>query len=689
LNRLSLWEQLKRRNVPRVAAFYAGSAWLLIQVATQVLPFFDVPNWAVRLVVIAAFVGFPFVIGLSWFYELTPLGLRRESDMAADASIPRSSGRGLDRGIIAVLLLAVVLLLASLFISRGHGGATVQARAAADTAATVEADTDKSIAVLPFESLSDDKANAYFALGIQDEILTRLSKIGGLRVISRTSSARYASNPDDLPDIAKKLGVAHVLEGSVQKSGDTVRINVQLIHAATDRHLWAETYDRKLDNIFSVEGEVAQSIAEALNTRLTSREHAAVNKAPTQNPAAYDLYLRGLTYELRFSSNQDYLDAERYYREAVRADPAFALAWAHLAMTQSYIYLNGMLRTGPYLAELRNAAETAMKLQPELGEAWLARGYYFYRGLGDFDAAIAAFEQASRRLPNSAEANAAIAYVQRRQGKWDEALANLMIAAHRDPQNISYWTGMAEVHAARRLYAQAQAALDHVLEISPDRVLTLKSTKANYYQDAGDLDAAQKILDTLSPDDPELATLFGRQWLYRHDYAPIAVKLEKLLAQPDAQPGDDKPSIYSLLGASYHYGGEPAKGRAAFSEGRRLALELRRSGVDSFNLSCNLGVNEAALGHREAALREARHCVELVGNDHWQRPFAETALAQVQALLGDNEDALATLTQLVETPNGVRPGDLRYSPVWDPLRADARFQTLLAKTMARVESAAR
>jgi TolB-like protein/cytochrome c-type biogenesis protein CcmH/NrfG len=673
LNRLSFWEQLKRRNVPRVAAFYAGLAWLLVQVATQVLPFFDVPNWAVRLVVIVAFLGFPFVIAFSWFYELTPLGLKRESEMAADASIPRSSGRGLDRWIIAVLSLAVVVLLASLFVRSGKP----QPQAA---------DADKSIAVLPFESLSDDKANAYFALGIQDEILTRLSKIGGLRVISRTSTARYASNPDDLPDIAKRLGVAHVLEGSVQKSGGTVRINVQLIHAASDRHLWAETYDRKLDDMFSVEGEVAQAIAVALNTRLTGDEHAAMNAAPTRNAAAYDLYLRGLDNELRFNNQQDYFDAERYYRAAVGADPAFALAWAHLAMTQSYIYLNGLVRTGPYLAELRNSAETAMKLQPELGEAWLARGYYFYRGLGDFDAAISAFEEASRRLPNSAEVSAAIAYVQRRQGKWDEALSNLMLSARRDPQNISYWTGMAEVHSALGRYAQAQSTLDRALTISPDRAVTLKSVKVSYYQNAGDLDAAQRILDTLPPDDPTLATLFGRQWLYRHDYAPIAAKLKKLLEDPEMKAGDDKPSVYSLLGASYFFNGRPDQARAAFSEGRRLALELRSSGVDSYNLSCNLAVNEAALGHREAALAEARHCIELVGNDHWQRPFAETAQAQVQALVGDREAALAALPSLVQTANGVNAGDLRYSPVWDPLRDDARFQAALAKAMARAGS---
>lgn len=675
MNRETFWEQLKRRNVPRVAAFYAGAAWLLVQVATQVFPFFDIPNWAVRLVVIVSFLGFPFAIAFSWFYELTPLGLKRESELTADASIPRSSGRSLDRWIIAVLALAVVVLLASLFVTRRDDASEAPA-------AATPASADPSIAVLPFESLSDDKTNAYFALGIQDEILTRLSKIGALRVISRTSTARYGSSPDDLPDIAKKLGVAHVLEGSVQKSGDRVRINVQLIHAASDRHLWAETYDRKLDDIFSVEGEVAQAIAEALQTKLSGAEHAALNNVPTQNAAAYDLYLRGLSYELRYNNQQDYFDAERYYRDAVRTDPAFALAWAHLAMVQSYLYLNGMTRTGAYLAELRNAAETAMKLQPELGEAWLARGYYFYRGLSDFDAAIAAFQQAGKRLPNNPEVAAAIAYVQRRQGKWDESLANLALAAGRDPQNLSYWTGMAEIHSALRRYPQAQATLDHALELSPDRAVGLNATKAEYYRDAGDLDAAQQYLDKLPADEPTMAVHFSTQWLYRREYARIAPVLEAVLKQTDLKLGDDVAAVYSLIGASYYYGGRRDKARAAFGEGKRLGLESRRNGSDSYNLSANLSVNLAGLGERDAALAEARHCIELVGNDHWQHAAALRALAQVQALVGDRDALLASLPQLAELPNGLEPGDLRYSPVWDELRSEPRFQAALQRVMS-------
>jgi tetratricopeptide (TPR) repeat protein len=350
-------------------------------------------------------------------------------------------------------------------------------------------------------------------------------------------------------------------------------------------------------------------------------------------------------------------------------------------MVQSYIYLNGMTRTGAYLAEVRSAAETAMKLQPELGEAWLARGYYYYRGLGDFDAAIAAFQQASKRLPNSGEVSAAIAYVQRRQGKWDEALANLTLAAGRDPQNLSYWTGMSEIYAAMRRYPQAQAALDHVIEMNPDRAVDLKSTKATYYQDAGDLDAAQKVFDTLPADDPKLAIHFSTQWLYRRDYARIAPKLETLLTQTEVKLGDDAASIYSLVGASYYYGGQLDKARTAFGAGKRLAMESRKNGSDSYNLSCNLSINLAGLGENEAALAEARHCIELVSNDHWQYAAALKAQAQVQALTGDNEAALSSLQPLAAMPNGITLGDLRYSPVWDALRGDPRFQAALQRTM--------
>ena len=647
----------------RVGALYAGASWLLVQVATQVFPFFDIPNWAVRWVVIATVIGFPVALILSWFYELTPQGLKLESEIAADRTIERSHRGKLDRWIIAVLSLAVVVLLTSLFVKR-------------EDAPEADKQTGRSIAVLPFESLSDDKANAYFALGIQDEILTRLSKIGALRVISRTSTARYSSNPDNLTEIADKLGVDHVLEGSVQKAGDSVRINVQLIHAASDAHVWAETYERKLDDVFSVEGEVAQAIAEALNTKLSGAEHQALSHLPTRNPEAYDAYLRGLSYETRYVGDA-YSDAYRHYKKAVAADPEFALAWAHLAMVQSYRYLNGYDHTAEALAEIKAAADKSMQLQPELGEAWLARGYYEYRGRSDYDAAIAAFEAASRRLPNSGEAIAAIAYTQRRQAKWNEALANLQKAAQIDPQNISYITAIAEIYHSLHRYGETQAAIDRAIELAPDRP-ELRGQKADYYRSAGDLVSAQKIIDGL-PDTPDLVMYRAQLKLFQRDYASLVTLTRRMLALHDIDMGDQLPSLYSLLGASLLFSRQKDLAREAFLESRRLALELRKRGADSLSLAGNLGLTEAGLGNREAALAEARRCVELAGPDRYMQPQTQVMKAQIEALAGEQESAIAVLPKLLREPGGVHIGDLRYSPIWDQLRGDPRFAALIAE----------
>jgi TolB-like protein len=290
MNLSSFFAELKRRNVFRAAAFYAASAWLLVQVATQVFPLFRIANWLVRWVIVAAALGFPFWVLFAWFYQWTPEGLQRETETTPLQPGARQSRRNVDRWIMAMLAVAVVLSLTDKFVLRERAG-------------QVAATPEKSIAVLPFENLSDDKSNAYFTDGIQDEILTRLAKIADLKVISRTSTQHYKSKPENLPEIARQLGVAHILEGSVQKSGDAVRVNVQLIKAATDSHLWADSFDRKLTDIFAVESEVAKAIANQLQAKITGREAIVIAEKPTANPQAYDAYLRGLASSLRSANS--------------------------------------------------------------------------------------------------------------------------------------------------------------------------------------------------------------------------------------------------------------------------------------------------------------------------------------------------------------------------------------------------
>src|SRR5215472_681670 len=369
--------ELKRRNVYRAAVAYGVVAWFLTQLTTQVFPFFEIPNSAVRFVVIALAVGFPIAMLLSWVYELTPEGVVRTEDLdpVRAKSLQRATGRILDFFIIGVLLLVIAMLIVGRrpFYSQ-----------------TGESISQKSIAVLPFENRSHDPDNAYLAEGIQDEILTHLSKIADLKVISRTSTQRYKSAPDNLPEIAKQLGVAHILEGSVQRSGDTVRVNAQLINAANDSHLWADTFDRKLTDILGVESEIAKGIAESLRAKLTGSEEQALAVKPTNNPEAYDAYLRGLAFEARNHSPSDSTDlvtkASGFYERAVQLDPNFALAWARLSRANALRYLIDSVDTG-YAARgeaAKRALENAQRLEPNSPETLLALGYYQYWVLRDY-----------------------------------------------------------------------------------------------------------------------------------------------------------------------------------------------------------------------------------------------------------------------------------------------------------------
>jgi TolB-like protein/class 3 adenylate cyclase len=342
---------------------------------------------------------------------------------------------------------------------------------------------DKSIAVLPFENLSRDPDNAYFATGIQDEILTRLAKIGALKVIARTSTRQYAARPGNLAEIARQLGVASILEGAVQKAGDQVHINVQLIRAATNEHLWAESYDRKLENIFGVEAEVATAVAEALRAKLTGAEQQALEQKPTNKPEAYDAYLRGLAYALRTRySENDTLDAIKYFSEAVELDPKFALAWTWLAHESALGYFNFAGTNVPGLRETaKRAAEKVAELQPNSGEAYLAKGYYQYYCDRDYDPAIASFDKARQLSPGNSDVLQALGYIWRRKGQWQLSLKYLQEAIDLDPRNISLLTAQADVYWELNHYSAALKGYDRILEISPDNPAALAS-KAGIYQ---------------------------------------------------------------------------------------------------------------------------------------------------------------------------------------------------------------
>jgi TolB-like protein/Tfp pilus assembly protein PilF len=544
---------------------------------------------------------------------------------------------------------------------------------------------EKSIAVLPFENLSRDPDNAYFADGIQEEILTRLSKMGDLKVISRTSTQRYKSAPENLSEIAKQLGVAHILEGTVQKAADQARVNVQLIDARNDSHLWADKFDRKLTDIFSVESEIAAKIAETLQAKLSAGEEQQLGVIPTKNPAAYDAYLRGLAFEARASlSASNFKDVARCFREAVDLDPAFALAWARLAMVNCRTYWFRFDRSPQRITDAQQALDQAVKLQPDLGEVYLARGVAATYLTPNFERALEFYHAALQRLPNSAAVIAAIAYTERRQGRWKEALEAQERAAQIDPRNpqlLLQWCG---TYFCLRDFAALHSLLDRALDITPDDT-TLISTKAAAYQAQGDLVKARKVLSSI-PLQPGNATVFSVQMLqliYERNYAAAIAGLQPALVKPDPAVGTNFPDYFILLGLAQARSGDVAGAHETFMRAKDFFESLRKNGDNTTYLAADLGLVYANLGDKFAALREYQRAVVEVGSDAMFGPGVEEILAKIDVQLKDTESAISALSRVLKEPyfswlyrSAITPALLREDPVWDPLRKDPRFQKL-------------
>ena len=534
---------------------------------------------------------------------------------------------------------------------------------------------EKSIAVLPFENLSRDPDNAYFADGIQDEIVTRLAKIAALKVISHTSTQKYKSAPDNLREIGKQLGVANLLEGSVQKIANAVHVNVQLIRAATDEHLWAESYNRKLDDVFGVEGEVASAIAEQLNAKLTGAEEKAVTDKPTQNAAAYDAYLHAVSLEQTRSDIAGQKDAASNYATAVRLDPKFALAWARLAIIRSFFYFNGEDTNTNSASAVKQAADQAIALQPQLGEALVAQGVYRYRVLRDFPGALQDYAEALKRLPNNSLVLQQMAHVERRLGQWDAAEKHYRAAAELDPRNVDVLITFAEFLYSLRRFNDAEAMLDHVLQISPGDESAL-ATKAFEFQDEGRLGEAAKELSKVAANsqEDEVAAARSRQFVYERRFDE-AVASVKSAAAPDFATD---PRTIARLGYWQEWAGRKGEARATFA---RAIAAIKPSpdsvvSVDARNLPCYLALAYAGVGDKEKALQQAQRALADYKDDVLSRPFAEQVVAQIQARFGDSDSAIAALPHLLEAPGGLTRANLRINPMWDPLRGDPRFQKL-------------
>jgi len=656
------FEELQRRKVYRVAAAYIIAAGFIIQIGSAVFPAWELPNWTLRLVVVVLLMGFPIALILAWAYDVTPQGIR-----ATPGSHRRRN---------------LLMLIASGMIISAGAGFFLLPRASARK-------IDKSIAVLPFQSLSDEKENAYFADGIQDDILTNLSKIGDLKVISRMSVMSYRGDAvRNAREIGKALGVATLLEGSVRRIGNRVRVNVQLIDASNDEHIWAEDYDRDLTDVFAIQTDLAQKIASALQAKLSPTEKARLDNRPTQNPDAYLLFVQAHEYANRMDMFNDMsLKAVPLFEQAIKLDPTFALAFADLSTVESWIY-HSLDPIPAWREKARLNADEALRLQPDLPEGHLALGFSYYYGDRDYKRALAEFELAKRDLPNEAQAYMAIGAIQRRQGKWAESTANLEKAATLDPKNTNVLINLCFSYMALRNFEAADKILDRAIAASPQsfQARALKGFMAVLWK--GDLSAAEKVFSSVPIENDERGlTTWARAWILTLERKfPDALQLLERYHGETMYSTTTAPYPKAFAeGLIYLLQGNKTKAQEKFQNARVVSEKLLGEAPGDAARHAQHGLILAGLGQKQEAIAEGKRAVELLpeSQDALDGPRCTSALAQIYAWTGEFDEAFRLLDHLFAVPNDLTIPMFKLDPAWDPLRKDPRYQALINKYSAK------
>jgi TolB-like protein/Tfp pilus assembly protein PilF len=675
MNPKRFFAELKRRNVYRTAVLYGMSAWLLAQITTQIFPFFNVPNSAVRFVIIALALGFPIAMALAWIYELTPAGFVRTEDV--DVATQRQFGRKVDFVIIGVLLVVIAMLVYQRLPFRTENGEMIP---------------EKSIAVLPFANFSDEKANSFFADGIQDDILTSLAEIKDLRVISRSSVIQFRDvGARNLREIAKMLGVANVLEGSVRRAGDRVVVNVQLIDARTDRHIWANRYDRTLTDSLGLQGELASEIADALRANLSADEKARVAVKPTQNPDAYVFYLRAN----QISRNpdtllEDYKTAEQLFMQAIALDRDFALAYARLASVRAEIF-HYYEPTENWRTKARTEAETALRLQANLAEAHFALGQCIYWMDQDYDRALEQFEIASRLSPSSGDTGRLIAAIKRRQSKWEEALQAYERVAKVDPQNPTTVRELIFTNTAMRRWPEAARWGERMRAMAPaSLVAKIQSGYVDFWL-KGDTQLLKSLVDQVPAGvDPDGAVTASR-WdvaMLRRDYSAAKKVLKASSANELSYTTTGTTPKTFFEGCIYLAQGDNVNAQKAFELARPAFENAAKEAPASAERHATLGWLYAFMGRKDDAIREGRRAVELKpeSKDAVDGTLMSAYLALIYARVGENDLAIPLIDRLLKTPGAVDSADysitindLKYRWEWDPIRSDPRFQALIGE----------
>jgi TolB-like protein/Tfp pilus assembly protein PilF len=691
MNSRNFFSELKRRNVLRMVGLYLVGAWLVVQVAGTVLPMFGAPEWLPRTIVVLLGIGFVPAVIFSWVFELTPEGLKRDEDVAPEQSITPKTGRRMDRMIIVVLVLALGYFAFDKFALAPRREAAVAASAVPNESKSVI--NAKSIAVLPFENRSRDPDNAYFTDGVQDEILTDLAKIADLKVISRTSVMQYKSGVTrNLRKISDELGVAHVVEGSVQRAANRVRVNAQLLDARTDAHLWAQTYDRDLDDVFAIQSEIAKAIADQLQAKLSPNEKKAIEQPPTTDLAAFDLYSRAkslfLTASFSATGDPDLRKAIELLDEAVKRDPSFFDAYCQLAYAHETVYaVRGFDHTPARLALAEAAVQAATRLRPDAAETHLARAQYLYYGRRDYAGALAELEIARRGLPNDPRLFELTGYILRRRGQHEEGLRNLQRAVELDPRNLLTLQQIALSYQQLGRYAEAIAALDRALAIVPDNVETRANRGSFYVCWKADTRPLHQTIDAILAQGPGAIASAADVWFFcaLADRDPAAAE-RALVALGDNDCWSEGVIVLSRSfgeGLLARMTKDEARARTAFEAARAQQEKIVQPQPDYGPALCVLGLIDAALGRKDLALDEGRRAIALtpVEKDVLNGSRVLQYFAITAAWAGEKELALPQLEAGLRAPAASQMlsyGALKLHPFWDPLRGDPRFEKIVA-----------
>src|SRR6187401_3018360 len=658
------FEEVRRRKVYRVAAGYVIAAGGIIQLASAAFPAWELPSWTLRMLIVSLLMGFPVALMLAWAFDITADGIEVTPDGATSKGHARRN--------------MIVLIVSGLILSAGAGWFLLPRVAAHKI--------DRSIAVLPFQNLSDEKENAYFADGVQDDLLTNLSKIGDLKVISRTSVMPYRASQSNARDIGKALGVGTILEGSVRRVGNRVRVNLQFINAENDEHIWAEDYDRELTDVFAIQTDLAQKIATELRAKLSPSEKAQMEHKPTENGEAYLAFVQAHNLSCAVEDLEKLKQSEQLYQRAIELDPKFALALARYSRLESWM-LRTHEATPEHREKARSLAEQALQLQPDLPEAHLALGSSYYYGDNNYDAALKEFEIAQRGLPNESEVYLAIGAIQRRQGKWVESTANLEKAASLNPKDTWPLQNLAFNYQMLRNFDAANKTVDRALRINPQAIGLWEIKVKLAIAEKGDFSVYEQAMEkgkSFAVSDEQRLQIIGNEanlLLLQRKYDQLLQLGEKFPDDSFAAAPGSLAMKYFAIGIAQKGLGDDTAARTALVKAKNILEAQLKQKPDDPDLHVGFAKILAWLGEKDAAIAEAQRAVDLrpESKDAFQGPEITEQVAQVYTILGDNARAIELLDTLLSRPSEVTLHALKVNPAWDPLRNDAGFQALFAK----------